>query len=89
MGGGEQAVRNSRPGQRRCARRSRKERSANRLWRWLRAVRGLQGKQEQGACRTRDGEGSTAAIRHEERTQGLVPWGLLELTARGKELVEE
>lgn len=56
---------------------------------WLRTVRGLQGKQEQGACSTRDGGGSTAAIRHEERTQGLVPWGLLKWTAIAKELVEE
>lgn len=41
-----------------------------------------------GACRTRDGEASTAAIRHEEKTQGLVPQSLLEWTTRGKDLVE-
>lgn len=43
---------------------------------------GLAGKGGAGACRSRDGEGSTAAIRHEERTQRLVPQVLLEWTAR-------
>lgn len=42
VGGEKHAVRNTRAGRRRRAR-SRKERSANRLWRWLRTVRGLQG----------------------------------------------